>query len=133
MSDFARRLTRSMGFVLVLLVFSPCVAASGHVVPSDDLHASLVAKQTSRQADIDRLNRFFESAQANKTLRDAHVDFKKVQQAVSMLNDEELSRITAQLDHLDSQFEAGLTSGQLTLIVLALAVTIIVVVIAAAT
>jgi hypothetical protein len=135
MSNYLRRFTLMLGMLaLAALVLTPGPAtANDHVISPDGLHGSLLAKEQTRQANIDRINRFFASEHVQKTLKDAHLDVNKVQKAVPMLNDEEVSRLAAQMDQVDSNFAAGLTQGQLTLVILAVAVVVIVLVIAAAT
>jgi hypothetical protein len=134
MSNYIRRFTLMLSlFALGLLAFTPGAVANDLVISPDGLHDSLLAKEQTRQANIDKINRFFASDQVQKVLKDAHMDVSKVQNAVPMLSDEEVSRLAAHVGQVDSDFSAGLTQGQLTLIILAVAVVVIVLVIAAAT
>jgi hypothetical protein len=135
MPRFIRRFTHMLGLLaLTVLVVSPGFAVGNdHVISPDALHGSLLEKEQTRQANIDRINRFFASENVQRVLKDAHLDVNKAQKAVPMLSDEEVSRLAAQMDQVDSDFAAGLTRGQTTLVILAAAVVVIILVIAAAT
>jgi hypothetical protein len=135
MSKFLRPYALMLGLIAVgALAVSPGSAlANDHVIAPDALHGSLLEKEQTRQANIDRINRFFASENVQRVLKDAHLDVNKAQKAVPMLSDEEVSRLAAQMDQVDSDFAAGLTRGQTTLVILAAAVVVIILVIAAAT
>lgn len=117
-------------FALILITVVPAVTAAAqesHLVPLTELHHDAAAVTQARQENLARVEKFFSSEPAQAALRSAHVDGTQVTKALPLLSDEELARLTAQTDKLQSDFAAGaLTNLQLTYIVIALATAVIV-------
>lgn len=124
-------------FVTLLLVavlpLPQDVFAQEHVVSSADLHRDLVAAAQARQNNQAKVLKFFSSEQAQKVLRSANLRYEKVEKAVSQLRDDEVARLAAATEKVQSDFAAGaLTSQQVTYIIIALATAVIILIIVAA-
>ena len=73
---------------------------------------------------------FFSSEVAAKALKSANLDSKRLDQAVSTLNSEELAKLAATTRHIGNDFAGGaLTYEQLTYIIIALATAVIILII----
>jgi Flp pilus assembly protein TadB len=89
-----------------------------------------VAASQARQANLDTLNRFFSSDQAQKALTSAHMDPSQVTTAVSSLNDQELAQLAARANHAQGDFAAGNISDRDLLIILVCIAALILVIVA---
>ncbi len=114
----------------VLLLAYPARAADDHVLTQSDLRAAVQAASQERESDLAQVQKFFSSEPAVRTLQNFHMDPVKVQQAVSQLDDQELTRLAARTGQFQKDLAAGaLTNQQLTYIVIALATAVIILVI----
>lgn len=131
---FARlRIRNSMALLLAAVVpVMTAVAQESHVVPLTELHRDAAAATGTRQANLARVEKFFHSGAAQQALQTVRVDGQQVVNALPLLSDEELARLSARADKVDSDFAAGaLTTQELTYIVIALATAVIILVIVA--
>lgn len=125
---------RLMDLALVLLLglvtaIPQDVFAQNHVISSSDLERDVAAVSQARQSNLAQLDRFFSSEQAQKALKSAHIQYKEVQAAMSVLSDAELARLAAQSQKAQKDFAAGsLTNQQITYILIALATAVIVII-----
>lgn len=133
MSLFRSRVQNALALILVTVVPAVTAAAQeGHLVPLAELHRDAAATTQARQENLARVEKFFSSESVQASLRTAHLDGTQVTKALPLLSDEELARLTAQTDKLQSDFAAGaLTNQQLTYIIIALATAVIVILIVA--
>ncbi|MGH9376878.1 MAG: PA2779 family protein [Terriglobia bacterium] len=127
-----RRLT-SLTAIVCALVFpltflaSPA-AAEDHIVPSSQLHQTLVNAATARQKNIAEIDHFFSSKPAEKALRRGGFDLNEIEQAAPSLSDQELARLASQTSKVQNDFAAGALSNEyLTYIVIAIAAALLVV------
>lgn len=117
---------------LTMLVVSIGFAAdTTHVVPLSSLQAKQVAASQVRQENIQKVRDFIALPVAQSTLRDAHVDSGKVQDAVSQLDDQELAQLSARADKAQKDFAAGyLTTRDIALIILGVVLIIVIIIVA---
>ncbi len=102
--------------------------AEERVVPSSELHTTLVKAQEARDAKRKEVVDFFSSPQVRKALKGSSVEYKKIEKAVPLLSDEELGSLALRTQEIKSDLAAGaLTNQQLTYIVIALATAVVVI------
>jgi hypothetical protein len=121
--------TRSAGW-LALLTLLPTLPgiAQEHVVPQAEIQQRAVQASQERQKNLEELNSLFAREAVSKVL-----DVARVRQAVSLLNDDELARLSARARAIKSDFAAGaLTNQELTYIIIALGTAVLILVIVAA-
>jgi len=117
---------------LALAVMLP-LAAADHVVPRADLHKGAAAATQAKQANLAKAAKFFSTPRVQDALRAGKLDSARVQQAVSLLGQEELARLASKVDKIQADFAAGALSNQeLTYIVIALGTAVLILVIVAA-
>ena len=125
---------------IVLMMAFAWLAAPGqrlfadeHAVTAADLHQALMDSATTRQTNVETVQKFFKSDVVQKTLGHQMVNAAKVEKAIPLLNDEELSRLAAQCQQVESDISAGSLSNQeITYILIALATAVIILVIVVA-
>jgi hypothetical protein len=111
-----------------IAMFSGSLKAEERVVPSSELHASLVKAQEARDAKRKEVAEFFSSPQVRKALQGSSVEYKKIEKAVPLLSDEELGNLALRTQEIKRDLAAGaLTNQQLTYIVIALATAVVVI------
>jgi hypothetical protein len=120
-----------MGFAF-FAVPTQRVLADDHAVSTADLHQALVDSANTRQTNVETVQEFFKSDLVQKTLGHQIVNAAKVEKAIPLLNDEELSQLASQCRQVDSDISAGaLTNQQITYIIIALATAVIVIILVA--
>jgi len=101
--------------------------ATDHVVPRQQLHASLAAKQKEVRENRAEILQALGNSQARNTLAAAGIEFSRVEQAVAALDAESTARLAARAREVNRDFAAGALSNEtLTYIVIALATAVIV-------
>jgi len=121
---------------MVLMMAFAWLAAPGqrlfadeHAVTAADLHQALVDSATTRQTNAETVQKFFKSEVVQKTLGHQIVNAAKVEKAIPLLNDEELGRLAAQCQRVESDISAGeLNNQEMTYILIALATAVIILV-----
>ncbi|HEU0005330.1 MAG TPA: hypothetical protein VFS12_05000 [Terriglobia bacterium] len=107
--------------------------AEEHAVSAADLHRALVESAKTRQTNVETVQKFFSSKVVKNTLSRRMMNFSKVEKAIPLLNDEELSRLASQCRQVESDISAGALSNQeITYILIALATAVIILVIVVA-
>jgi hypothetical protein len=125
-----RAVTASV-LVMIFAVPQNLVAqdAAEHLVSPADLQRAAVDATRARQRNLETLQTFFSSAQAQRALKSAHVDPEQVKNAVAGLSDAELSQLSARASHAQSDFAAGtLSDRDLIIIIVAIAALILIIV-----
>lgn len=103
--------------------------STDHLVSPSDLQKAAVNASQQRQKNLDSLNQFLSSAQAQKAIESAHMNPQEVQKAVAGLNDAELAQLAARANKAQSDFAAGTMSNHdLLLILIAIAALILIIV-----
>ena len=107
--------------------------AEEHAVSAADLHQALVESAKTRQTNVETVQKFFSSKVVKNTLSRRMMNFSKVEKAIPLLSDEELSRLASQCRQVESDISAGAISNQeITYILIALATAVIILVIVVA-
>jgi hypothetical protein len=122
-------------FLIAGALFAPTLTVRGedHLVSPSDLHDTLAKSVKARQANLEKVQRFFSSERVRQTLASTKTDPKKVEDAVHLLNDEELARLVAQTEKVQTDIAGGaLDNQQITYVVIALAAAVLVLVLVAA-
>jgi hypothetical protein len=129
MSLFRQSVSVLLLFTLsVLPVLPQSSRAADHVVSVGDLHQSILAVAQARQTNLAKIERFLATEPAKEVLRAMKLDSAQITQAISVLSDEELSRLAVQSDKIQKDVTAGeLRKGQLVkYVVLAAATTLLI-------
>jgi hypothetical protein len=124
----SRILIASLVCFLTFVLQTPLLATGrDHIVPPAELQQAAASAARSRQQNIDKVEKFFSSEQAEKVLKSAHLDAVQVKKAVPTLSNQELARLASRADKAHKDFAAGaLTNQQITYILIALATAVIV-------
>ncbi len=133
MISFQRTSSRTVcASLLVLFFLLPLsLMADPHVVKPSDLQKEITSSAQIRQQRIESLQRLLSSPEAEKTMRESHINPKQVRNAVPQLNDQELAQLAARADKAQADFAAGhIGTRDLVLIVLGVVVIILIIVIA---
>src|SRR5262249_49346567 len=125
---------------MVLMLAFAWLAAPGqrlmadeHAVSATDLHQTLMESAKTRQTNLETVQKFFKSDTVQKTLAHQIVSASKVEKAIPLLNDEELSQLASRCRQVDSDISGGeLSNQEITYILIALATAVIVIVLIAA-
>ena len=125
--------------ILLIVGFAPLAAptqrilAEDHAVSTADLHQALVDSANTRQTNVETVQQFFKSDVVQKTLGREILTAAKVEKAIPLLNDEEVSRLASQCRQVESDISGGeLNNQEITYIVIALAAAVLVLVLVAA-
>jgi hypothetical protein len=130
MSFFQPRWLRVFLSTLIgfLIASAGSLPAQDHVLSPQDLHKAVLDSAALRDSNLGKVEKLLSSAE--DTLEKAGVDYRRVQTAVSFLDDEEVSQLAARAEKAQADFAAGaLTREQLTYIVIALATAVIILII----
>jgi len=103
--------------------------ASLHVASPSELQAATIQASRVRQQNLETVRNFISSNQARQALRSTHLNPQQVKEAVSSLNDSELSQLAARSQKAQADFAAGtLSDRDLIIILVAVAVLILIIV-----
>ncbi len=109
---------------------APQAADQDHIVSSDALQQQVESSSADRQKNIDTINELLSTPQAERVMRDHHIDARQVHEAVPTLSDRELGDLATRASHAQHDFSAGLLGiGLFTLIILLIIVIIVVAVV----
>ena len=101
-----------------------------HLVSPSDLQKATIDASQSRQQNIDTLNGFFSSDEAQKALQSAHMNPEEVKRAVAGLSDQELAQLASRAQKAQSDFAAGSMSNYDLLIILICIAALILIIVA---
>src|SRR5712672_2175038 len=129
-----RNATRACAILLavcLVTVGSPPVRAQqkDHAVSSDQLRVDVQKSAATRQGNEAAVRDMFASEAGKKALKSAGVDYQKVDQAISQVNDEDLARMAERSRDVQKDFAAG-RLGDRDLIILLVAVALILIIVA---
>ena len=130
-----RNATRACSILLavcLVTVGSPPVRAQqkDHAVSSDQLRIDVQKSAAARQANEAAVRDMFASEAGKKALNSAGIDYQKVDQAISQVNDEDLARMADRSHEVQKDFAAGRMSDRDLIIILLVAVALILIIIA---
>lgn len=125
---------RSLVSVVVLSAFavpqSLFAQSSQHLVSPTDLQQAAVNASQVRQQNIESLNNFFSSDQAQKALESAHMNSQEVKKAVAGLSDQELAQLASRANKAQADFAAGNVSDRDLIIILVCIAALILIIVA---
>ena len=98
-----------------------------HVVTVEELHKQAAQPAETRQANENAIRHLVSSDMGQKVLKDADIDYQRVDKAIGQLNDEELAKLADRSRQAESDFAAGFLSPK-TLAYIILIVVVIVVI-----
>ena len=126
--SLCRMLVTSLVFAVGFSLQTPLLAAAqNHVVSPAELQQATASVARARQQNITKVEKFFSSEQAEKTLKSAQLDPVQIKKAVPSLSDQELARLASRADKAQKDFAAGaLTNQQITYILIALGAAVLV-------
>ena len=130
-----RSLFSAVGPVLVLLLglilTSPGAAlAQDHVVSPVEIQKDAAGASAARQQQVQQLDGFLSSKEAQQALKSAHMDPQEVKNAVGQLDDEDLARLSARAEKTQRDFAAGKLSDRDLLIILVCVAALILIIVA---
>lgn len=131
MSSVSGRLARALAtcFLAAVFAFPLQVLAQNHVVSSADLQKEAAASATTRQQNVETLQKSFSNPKVESTLKAADMDATQVKIAVSSLSDSELAKLSARASNAQQDFAGGRMSDRdLLLILVAIAALILIIV-----
>lgn len=112
---------------LGLVLSAPSLQAEDHVVSTANLHQAVMSSAAVRQNSVRKVEGFLSSPVVQDVARKSGYNLKEVQQAIPSLSDQELARLVKTTNQVQSGFAAGaLTHTQLTLIIAAAIVVVII-------
>lgn len=115
---------------LSLHAATPAVASQDHILPMAEMDQHIAKETKVRRDNVAKATAFFALPQVSQTLHAAKLDPKQMQQAVSLLNDSDLSRFVQRSEQARMDIEGGaLNNTQLTYIVIALVTALVVTII----
>jgi hypothetical protein len=113
----------------IFFAIPPDAMAQTHVVKPSDLQKEMITATQTRQQNLDKLEKFLSTPQAEKAMKEAKVDPQQVNTAVSMLSDDDLAQLSARADKAQADFAAGrLSDRDLIWIIVAVVVLILLIV-----
>lgn len=114
---------------MVLICSGLPAMAQTHVVNEQDLHQQIAVISQSRTQNLQQVQQFLSSPQAQKAFNDAHVNTQQVKSAVSALSDAELANLASRAQQAQSSFAAGtMDDRDLIIIILAMVALILIIV-----
>ncbi|KAA6456919.1 hypothetical protein DYQ86_24025 [Acidobacteria bacterium AB60] len=126
---------RALGFTAaallpVMALPSTLIAQEAdHLVNPATLQDAAAAHSTTRQTEMDTLNRFFSNDRAARALQASHMDPQQVKSSIATLNDQELAQLASRASKAEVEFAAGtLSDRDLLVILVAIAALILIIV-----
>ena len=109
----------AFGVVLVSVGVSARAQDKTHVISLGELNQESARKVETRVSDESAVRELLSSERGRKALQSAHNEYKKVDKAVSQLNDEELSKLALRSRKAQADFAAGRISNTLIVVIVA--------------
>ena len=128
--DLRQSLRAAIAIILVGIFIVPTEAlAQSHVVSPADLQKQAVAASQARQQNLEAVQNLLSTPTAEKAMKSAKIDPRQVKTAVASLDDQELAQLAARANKAQADFSAGdLSTRDITLIILGIAVLILIIV-----
>jgi hypothetical protein len=101
-----------------------------HAVSSGQLRKDVQKAAETRQANEAAVREMFATDKARETLKSAGVEYQKVDQAISQVNDEDLARMAERSRDVQKDFAAGRLGDRDLIIILLVAVALILIIVA---
>lgn len=127
--QFSRALTAAVLAAAFTVPPTLLAQAPDHLVPPSALQQAAVNASRARQQNVETLQKFLSSTEAQKALESARVNPQEVNKAVSGLSDQELAQLAQRANKAQSDFAAGnIDDRDLLIILVAIAVLILIIV-----
>lgn len=129
--SFLRTGARAAAALVLAMIFAvpQNLLADTHVVSPSELQKQTVETTRDRQRNLSSVREFLSTTTAEKAMKSASIDPKKVQNAVSSLSDDELANLAQRADKAQADFAAGtLSNRDLIWIILAIAALVLIIV-----
>jgi hypothetical protein len=101
-----------------------------HAVTAGQLRKDVQKAADTRQANEAAVREMFASDQAKEALKSAGIDYNRVDQAISQVNDEDLARMAQRSQEVNKNFAAGRLDDRDLLLIVLVAVAIILIIVA---
>src|SRR5258708_920278 len=105
-SMFRQSVSLSLLFTLGAVPALP-QTAPGHVVSVGDVHQAIRDAAQTRQSNLAKIEKLLATEPGKDVLRATKLDSAHVTQAISLLSDEELSRLAVQSEKIQNDVVAG--------------------------
>lgn len=107
---------------VAFLQASQLIPAHNHIGSPEEVRETILSAAGKRRQSISKLEKFFSSNRAEKTLKSSGIDSVQVKNTMPTLSSHEPARLASRAGKAQKDFAAGsLTHGQATLITLAAA------------
>jgi CHASE3 domain sensor protein len=120
----------TLGLVLALgLAAVPTRVAAqdkDHVVSLDELKSDSAKPAQTREANEAEVRQLLKSEAGQQALKQANVDYAKVDKAISQLNDDDLANVAQKSREADRDFAAGGLTHTLIIVIVLIVILIIV-------
>ncbi len=131
MNQTSKKTIAGLMAALFTLAIPPLWSAQAdHVVSSSEIQQEVNQAAKVRQQNLQTVQKFLASPEAQKALKKGKVDYTKVEKAIPTLNDQELAQLAVRARKVQNDFAAGaLNNEQITYIIIALATAVVVILI----
>ena len=126
------RMLLASALVIIFAIPQDLFAQTLHLVGPRDLKSELLTATRRREQNQLTVRQFLASADAQKSIRSAHLDPVQVTTAVSTLSDTELAQLAARAYKAQRDFAAGALSKE-ALLIIAVAVAVVILIVAVKT
>lgn len=132
MASLLRQSLRVITACILVWIFAipQSLLAQAHLVSPSDLQQQALAASQSRTNNLQTLQRFLASPNAEKAMRSLHADARQVTNAISSLNDQELAQLAARANKAQADFAAGNINDHDLLIILVAVLVLILIIVA---
>jgi hypothetical protein len=96
-------------------------------VSPDQLQQQVQSSTQRRQKEIEDLNQFLSTPQAEQVMKDSKIDPVKIKTAIPSLSDAELADLSSRADHAQHDFSAGFLGTTMILLIILIILVIILV------
>lgn len=124
-----RALTASALVATFAVPQSLVAEVTDHLVSPSDLQKAAVDASKARAQNLESLQSFFGSEQAQRAIASAHMNPQQINKAIASLSDEELAQLATRTRKAQAEFAAGnLSDRDLLIILVAIAALILIIV-----
>lgn len=128
-SQFSRALTAAVLAAAFTVPPTMLAQAPDHLVSPSALQQAAVNASRARQQNVETLQKFLSSPEAQKALESAGINPREVNKAVAGLSDQELAQFAQRANKAQSDFAAGdINDRDLLIILVAIAALILIIV-----
>jgi hypothetical protein len=127
-----RKFLSGLMVLLVSISIPVSYGADNHIVSTSDLQHAVQQQSQTRAENLAKVQSFFSSRLVIDTLKGAKVNSIQIRNAVSTLTNEELARLASQTQKIQNDVAGGgLTHRQVTYVIIAVTIIIVIAILAA--